>query len=106
MLRNHQRIFEYIRGRYYKIFEGATTNNKPIAAVNFQKEIKKYIDSINYLNHLVCGGVLTEIKALENTTTEEYYSTLHTWLTINEDKRKANQPKERRALTSDSNKTL
>lgn len=100
MLRSHERLFEYIKRRYFKVFEGTTADRGSLGIVNFKEEIAKYIDSINRLNHIVCEGRPTEIAALESKTVEDYYSTVHTWITINDERKKSLEPPERKKLTS------
>jgi hypothetical protein len=44
---------------------------------------------MNYLNQLICESRVTEMKALENLSVDEYYMTLHTWVKIIDEKNKA-----------------
>ena len=52
-------------------------------------EIGKYIDSMNYLNQMICESKVSEMKALESLGVDEYYMTLHTWVKIIDEKNKA-----------------
>jgi hypothetical protein len=50
--------------------------------------INQYIDDFNLVNARVTEGRLTDIEKLENMSVEEYYSTINSFLKIEQDKPK------------------
>jgi hypothetical protein len=78
----HNQIFGIIRNRYPRLFENERPGKRSIQPGFAQIEIGKYIDQINYINQIICDNKVSEMKALESLSTDEYYQTISTFFRI------------------------
>jgi hypothetical protein len=68
------RLSQYIHSRYAGLFQGGGVKRTELADV--AGEINLYIDEMSELHAALFEGKKTEIDALVNDTTDEYYSYL------------------------------
>jgi hypothetical protein len=88
-VRIHNEIFGTIRQRYSRLFESQRPVKRTVQSNFASFEIGRYIDQINFVNQIICDSKVTEMKALENLSTDEYYQTVSTYFRIIDERNEA-----------------
>jgi hypothetical protein len=88
-VRIHNQIFGTIRQRYSRLFESQRPVKRTIQSNFASIEIGRYIDQINFVNQIICDSKVTEMKAMENLSTDEYYQTVATYFRIIDERNEA-----------------
>ena len=82
-------IFRNIRARFGRLFEGERPGKRKVPTNFASTEIGRYIDEINYTNQIICENKVTEMKALESLSIDEYYTTIATFFRIMDERNEA-----------------